>query len=261
VSFLFIAESLAFAVISVVLGYLLAQSTAKLFAETALWSGITVNYSSLAGVAAMILVILVVLISVIYPSKVAGEIAIPDVNRSWALPSVRGNTLELRLPFLMRYREHRSIGGTLYEYFQGHQDVSHGSFSTGNIEFRFTCQTPPGLAEEESNCPEAECEYDSCLHLRSSVWLAPFDFGIMQQVDLEFVPAATEAGYLEIHVRLVRLTGEANAWYRINKGFLHHIRKQLLMWRSFDEQTKYHYENLLAQAEKELTDQAEQVAE
>jgi len=64
VSFLFIAEALAFAVLSVVFGYLLAQTTAKLFAETALWSGITVNYSSLAGVAAMVLVIAVVLLSV-----------------------------------------------------------------------------------------------------------------------------------------------------------------------------------------------------
>ncbi|MDH3852574.1 MAG: peptide ABC transporter permease, partial [Deltaproteobacteria bacterium] len=71
VSFLFIAEALAFAVLSVVLGYLLAQTCAGLFATTSLWQGITVNYSSLAGVAAMILVIMVVLISVIYPSRVA----------------------------------------------------------------------------------------------------------------------------------------------------------------------------------------------
>ena len=83
VSFLFIAEAMAFAVLSVVLGYLFAQTTAGLFAGTSLWEGITVNYSSMAGVGAMILVIFVVLVSVIYLSKVAGQIAIPDVNRSW----------------------------------------------------------------------------------------------------------------------------------------------------------------------------------
>ncbi|MCK5417253.1 MAG: ABC transporter permease, partial [Desulfobacterales bacterium] len=49
VSFLFIAEAMALAVISVVLGYLLAQTSAKLFSETSLWAGITVNYSSWAG--------------------------------------------------------------------------------------------------------------------------------------------------------------------------------------------------------------------
>ncbi len=93
VSFLFIAEALAFAVISVVLGYLLAQTTARLFAGTSLWTGITVNYSSIAGVAAMVLVILVVLVSVIYPSRVAANIAIPDVNRSWKLPAGHGESV------------------------------------------------------------------------------------------------------------------------------------------------------------------------
>ncbi len=258
VSFLFIAEALALAVISVVLGYLLAQTTAKLFAETSLWSGITVNYSSWAGVAAMILVIIVVLVSVLYPSKVAGEIAIPDVNRAWTLPRADGNLLQVTLPFYMSYKEHRSIGGFLLEYFQGHQDVSHGLFSTGNIDFGFICQTAPGLLDDDSDCPQQECEFDACLRLGSSVWLAPFDFGINQKVDLQFCPAADEPGFLEIKIRLIRESGEANAWRRVNKGFLHNIRKQLLLWRSFDLPTKEHYERLLTEAQKEMEIQSNQ---
>jgi len=252
VSFLFIAEAMAFAVLSVVFGYLLAQITAKLFAETSLWAGITVNYSSMSGVAAMILVIGVVLISVIYPSKVAGEIAMPDVNRSWALPPARGNELNMTLPFLMTYQEHRSIGGFLFEYFDGHRDITHGMFSTDKIEFAFVCETPPGLTQPASDCPEGECEYDQCLQIRCRVWLAPFDFGIMQHVELQFKRAETEPGFLEISIRLNRESGEANAWYRINKTFLHVIRKQLLIWRSFDDPTKKEYEELLGNAEKGL---------
>jgi hypothetical protein len=251
VSFLFIAEAMALAVISVVLGYLLAQTSAKLFAETALWSGITVNYSSWAGVAAMFLVILVVLVSVLYPSKVAGEIAIPDVNRAWTLPEADGNVLKVTLPFYMSYSEHRSIGGFLLEYFQGHQDVSHGLFSTGDIDFSFICQTAPGLSDDAGDCPQEACEFDACLQLQSSVWLAPFDFGINQKVDLQFCPASDEPGFLEIKIRLIRESGEANAWRRINKGFLHSIRKQLLLWRSFDLPAKQRYERLLAEAAKE----------
>ncbi|MBT8360258.1 MAG: peptide ABC transporter permease, partial [Deltaproteobacteria bacterium] len=64
VSFLFVAEAMALAVISVVLGYLVAQISAAFLSSTSFWEGITVNYSSMAGVAAMILVICVVLISV-----------------------------------------------------------------------------------------------------------------------------------------------------------------------------------------------------
>ena len=119
VSFLFIAEALAFAVLSVVFGYLLAQTTAWLFAGTGVWAGITVNYSSMGGVAAMLLVMAVVLLSAIYPSRVAGQIAIPDVNRSWTLPPASGNTLELVFPFLMTYREHRSVGGLPLRFLRG----------------------------------------------------------------------------------------------------------------------------------------------
>jgi hypothetical protein len=253
VSFLFIAEAMAFAVLSVVMGYLLAQTSAKLFAETSLWAGITVNYSSLAGVGAMLLVILVVLVSVIYPSRVAGEIAIPDVNRSWTLPEAEGNELQLTLPFLMKHEEHQSIGGFIFNYFKAHQDVSHGIFSTGNIDFAFVCPTPPQTDDETdettAGCTNDTCVHAACLILHTRVWLAPFDFGIMQQAEIQFCPAAEERGYLEIRIRLIREAGEANAWRRINKAFLHALRKQLLVWRSLDAASHDHYEKLLVSAQ------------
>ncbi len=43
----------------------------------------------MAGIAAMILVMMVVLVSVLYPAKVAARIAIPDVNRTFKLPASR----------------------------------------------------------------------------------------------------------------------------------------------------------------------------
>ena len=237
VSFLFIAESLAFAVISVVLGYLLAQTTASLFGGSSLWEGITVNYSSLAGVGAMLLVILVVLVSVIYPSRVAAQIAIPDVHRSWSLPEAKGNTLVLTLPFLMKYQEHKSIGGYLFTYFEGHMDISHGLFSTGDIDFDFVCpqcqQTTTAVSDNDQSC----CIM-SCLNLNMDVWLAPFDFGIMQRVEILFSPSGDDSGFLEINVTINRKTGEINTWRRINKAFLNDLRKQLLMWRSLDESSK-----------------------
>ena len=249
VSFLFIAEALAFAVISVVLGYLLAQTTASIFAGTSLWAGITVNYSSLAGVAAMVLVILVVLVSVIYPSKVAAQIAIPDVNRSWKLPEAKNNAMEITLPFLMKFKEHKSIGGFIYDYLQGHQDVSHGIFSTGDIDLTFVCPFTPVTHKHDVPCDDGSCCSDACLNIHSKVWLAPFDFGIMQDVEVQFCPAEEEAGFLEIKIRLTRESGEANAWHRINKAFLHSIRKQLLVWRSLDDESHDHYERRLMSAQ------------
>ncbi len=232
VSFIFIAEAVAFGVISVVLGYLLAQVSAGLFAGTPLWAGITVNYSSMAGVIAMVLVLVVVLVSVIYPSKVAARIAIPDVNRSWTLPDARGGLLTVTLPFLMDRREVKSAGGYLMAYFEGHRDVSHGSFSTGEV----TMMAHP-FGEEGSEVPLP----GKVFHLRMKVWLAPFDFGIMQEVNLALTPAGDGDGFWEVNMDLRRESGEANAWHRINKVFLREVRKQLMVWRSLDTEGRRHF--------------------
>jgi hypothetical protein len=251
VSFLFIAEAMAFAVISVVLGYLLAQTTASLFGGSSLWEGITVNYSSLAGVGAMLLVIFVVLVSVIYPSRVAAQIAIPDVHRSWTLPETKDNKLELTLPFLMKYKEHQSIGGFLFTYFEGHMDISHGLFSTGDIDFNFVC---PVCSQTNVTHPDDDddpcCRSKPCLKLNMNVWLAPFDFGIMQHVEIFFSPSGENPGFLEINVTINRKTGEINAWRRLNKAFLYDLRKQLLMWRSLDESAKNDFAKPMTFAQK-----------
>ncbi|WP_084502108.1 FtsX-like permease family protein [Fundidesulfovibrio putealis] len=244
VSFLFIAEALAFAVLSAVLGYLLAQVAAGLLSGTAIWKGMTANYSSLAGVAAMGLVIMVVLLSVIYPSRVAANIAIPDVNRSWALPEPVGNTITATLPFLMHIREQDCAGGFLLEYYKAHQDVSHGLFSTAEVRQDFVCPwKSPGADPHPGELHGEFCSLESCLRIMARVWLAPFDFGINQQVTISFSPAMWHPGYLEIVVTLTREAGEAGMWKRLNKGFLDDLRKQMLVWRSLDEERRTSYES------------------
>ena len=84
----------------------------------------------------------------------------------------------------------------------------------------------------------------------SKVWLAPFDLGIMQGVDVEFCPASDETGFLEIKIHLQRESGEVNVWRRVNKVFLNQLRKQLLMWRSLDKEAQRHYETIIASAGK-----------
>jgi ABC-type lipoprotein release transport system permease subunit len=235
VSFLFVAEAMALAVISVVLGYLVAQISAAFLSSTSFWEGITVNYSSMAGVAAMILVICVVLISVIYPSRVAARIAIPDVNRSFTLPDPVNNSITVTLPFFMKFEEHESIGGFLHNYFIGHQDISHGKFSTGHVELIHSCDS---VEEIQQVIARHHDPYSYlCLHLRAKVWLAPFDFGIMQRVDIQFCPAKDNLSYLEIKLSIHRESGEIGQWQRINKIFIHQLRKQLLIWRSMDQAT------------------------
>jgi hypothetical protein len=192
-----------------------------------------------------------VLISVIYPSRVAAAIAIPDVTRAWTLPEPEGSEMKVTLPFLLKYTEQLGVGGYLREYYRGHQDVSHGIFTTDDISLEFYC--PHG--ETQGLTGPSHCEND-CIQLKSRVWLAPFDFGVKQSVHLIFTPSAEEPyHYLEIQVRLLREAGEANAWKRINKAFLNDLRKQLLIWRSLDDEAQKYFTRLLATefASEELT--------
>ncbi len=247
VSYLFIAEAVAFAVISVVLGYLLAQIAADFLSGTPLWSGMTANYSSMSGVAAMILVIAVTLASVIYPSRVAADIAIPDVNRSWTMPESDGHELVVSLPFLLKRPERDCVGGFLLNYYQAHQDVTQGLFCSDDIGCSLACPTTaPGTEPAEA-----------CLTLSARIWLAPFDFGVKQRTALIFCPSASAPGFLEIQVRLTREAGEAGVWRRINKGFLNDLRKQLLIWRSLTAPEQRTFETLI---ERELARRSERIA-
>jgi hypothetical protein len=82
---------------------------------------------------------------------------------------------------------------------------------------------------------QREC---ACIFLNLEVWLAPFDFGVRQKVRLVFCPSETYRGFLQIRVFITRLAGEYGSWKALNKGFLDDLRKQLLVWRSLDEQAE-----------------------
>ena len=76
-------------------------------------------------------------------------------------------------------------------------------------------------------------------------------------MNLVFCPATEDPdNYLEIQVTLKREAGEANSWKRINKAFLNDLRKQLLIWRSLDNEAQAHYAELLAAeyASEQLTE-------
>ncbi|MCJ2165767.1 MULTISPECIES: FtsX-like permease family protein [unclassified Pseudodesulfovibrio] len=244
VAFLFIAEALAFAVISVVVGYLLAQTSSTFLAGTPLWAGMTANYSSTAGVAAMILVIGVVLISAIYPAKVAANIAIPDVNKSWTMPKAQGDELTVILPFLIKMKEMTSAGGFLHQYYMAHHDVSHGDFCTDDMQCNFLdLEQLENKAELLSGVnQDIPLPDELCFSMDLRVWLAPFDFGVRQKVKLVFCPSDIYRGFRQIKVILRREAGELKAWENLNKNFLNDLRKQLLVWRSLDDDAvhKYH---------------------
>ncbi len=225
VSILFVAEAISYAVLSVVLGYLLAQTVATVFAGTSLLAGITVNYSSLAGVGAMAMVMGVVLVSAVYPSRVAAQIAIPDVEKSWKLSVTKGDHMTVDLPFLMHGGDEVSAAGYLFDYFDAHREISQDVFTSDNLGI---------TGADASGSGSSSRNFSICFR----AWVSPFDLGLMQDVTLIFNESQTQKGYVAIVMEITRRAGEHNAWARANQRFVNGIRKKLLVWRSLDPETK-----------------------
>ncbi len=228
VGFLFIVEALSLAVLSTVIGYIIAQMSAKYLANTAMFSQLTFNYSSLSSVACMFLVFSVVFLAALYPARVAAEMAMPDVNRSWSLPEPQGDTLFMNLPFLLKQEEERGIMSFLSFFYKSHQDLTHGTFTVDELT----------LDEDSPEPRPGEIPTPACLLLRTNVWLAPFDFGIKQRLQLHCCPSTESPGYLEISIMMIRLSGEHSAWIRTNRNFIKSLRKQLLLWRLMSKEAK-----------------------
>jgi len=222
---------MALAVLATVIGYILAQLSARFMGHSAMFSDLTFNYSSLAGIACMFLVFSVVFAASLYPARIAARLAMPDVTRTWRLPDPEGDLLTLNLPFLLKNEEEMGIMRFLAAFIESHQDVAHGNFivSGANLDV----ESPPGSA--------ARMPLPSCLVLRADVWLAPFDFGIKQRVQLHCCPSEAEPGYLEIAIRMIRLAGESSSWVRSNAGFIKALRKQMLLWRFLTPAAKARY--------------------
>jgi hypothetical protein len=71
--------------------------------------------------------------------------------------------------------------------------------------------------------------------------------GVVQQVALRFCPSLEEIGFIEIRMQITRGAGEANAWRRTNRMFIHQLRKQMLVWRSLSAAHKLEYETPLSE--------------
>jgi hypothetical protein len=85
-------------------------------------------------------------------------------------------------------------------------------------------------------------DHPACFNISFMAWLAPFDFGIRQRVGIISCPSPDYPGFLEMHITLVRQAGEKNVWFRLSRGFLNDLRKQLLIWRSLGPGEKLQFE-------------------
>lgn len=223
VGILFMAEAFVYAVLGAIIGYLLGQITVKIIADLNLFQGLALNFSSLSAVFSTILVIFVVLGSTIYPSRKAAEVATPAIDRSWKVPEPKGDEWAIPLPFSVTGDQAIALNRFLSEWFAAYEEYSIGDFVTQNVEFH-----------------EGQVELGKTFSIELMAWLAPFDLGVSQHVELRTTPTSMEDVY-ELMLFVRRESGDVSNWKRVNRRFLNTLRKQFLIWRTLGSEDRERY--------------------
>ena len=244
IAFLFIAEACVYAVLGVTLGYVLGQSLGKILLAVDMLHGIDLNYSSSSGIGAALLVMAVVLVSTVYPARIAARAAVPDTIRRWRPPPPDGDQWRFTFPFNVSGSELIGTSGFLHSYFASFMGGAAGDMHTEDVRL-----------EEKAVSPE---DPERSQHgLQFTQWLSPYDLGVSQRVRIEF--GATETpGLHTIDIFIDRISGESFQWRRLNPRFFSMLRKQLLLWNALGQEARQEHS---AHALEVLQDQeAQEVA-
>ncbi|MBN1459485.1 MAG: M28 family peptidase [Armatimonadetes bacterium] len=231
IAMLFIAESFVYAILGAIFGYLVGQGMAKVITVFGLLPGLYLNYSSVAAVASTAVVIGVVLLSTLYPARKASEVATPAIERSWQLPEPEGDQWTIPLPFAVTGDQATALTRFMMEWFEAYEEYSIGDFVTQDVS-----------SHEETT------EFGTSYIIDLMAWVAPFDLGVSQRVQLRTLPTDMEDVY-EIQLRLERASGDVSSWRRVNRRFLNTLRKQFLIWRTLRAEERDRYLGLTAPGE------------
>lgn len=220
IAMLFFAESLVYGVLGAVIGYFCAQATAKVIVATGALPGLTLNFSSTSAVMSAALVMGVVLLSTIYPAKRASQIAAPAMSEEVFQTEPEGDVWRLPLPFSISEQEAAPMMEFLAEWLKGYEEFTIGDFVTSQTEIH---PEPGGV-----------------IAVTAIAWLAPYDLGISQKLNLKAGPSIVERIY-QLDLTLVRLAGDPENWPTVNQRFLANLRKQFLTWRTLDKTERERY--------------------
>jgi hypothetical protein len=223
IALLFMAEAFVYAILGAVFGYLVGQGAAKIITEAHLLKGLFLNYSSVSAVSSTFIVIAVVMLSTIYPARKASEVATPAIERRWRVPEPAGDDWHIPLPFAVTGEQAHALTAFMLEWFNAYEEYSIGDFVTQDVQAA-EVETPAGKGQA----------------IKLMAWLAPFDLGVSQHVELVTQPTEMHDVF-EINLNLHRESGDVSSWKRVNRRFLNTLRKQFLIWRTLRAEDRERY--------------------
>jgi len=233
VASLFFAEALVYSILGGLGGYFFSQLVNKALialAERGFVAAPEMNYSSFNAVATLVVVMLVVLLSSVYPALKASRSANPGVMRNWKLPQPEGDRLEMTFPFTVSAYDITGVISFLKEHFGNYTDTGLGNFMTMESAY---------LADERGRNG-----------LRVTCAVAPFDLGVTQTFELTSAPSEIP-GINEVKVKIQRLSGQPKDWARLNKTLVDDLRRQFLIWRALPKEQMEEYRARTLEADAE----------
>ena len=221
VAYMFLAESLTYALLSGVIGYIAGTMFSSiLYTFKLVPEGLYLNYSSSAALFAVLISFLTILASSIYPVIMASRLVTPSMERAWKMTTPKGDEWDIPLPFVASKEEAAGILAYMKEYFESHSTERAGIFASSEV-------SPRVLKDKRIR------------FITSEVRLAPYERGIRQEMQLKSVPAAED--FFRIDVFIKRIEGYHTMWLTSNRKFIDKVRKQLLLWRTLKPEEKKAY--------------------
>ena len=218
VGMLFLAEAAALGTLGIVFGYIFGQGLATLLSWTHLLPGVDLNYSSTSAITTMAIVLAIVMLSSLWPAHAASRLAAPSLQRDWKLPRPVGDLLLVDLPFTVNESAARGTLAFIAEFLATTSNAGTGKFTADEIAGSAAAGTR-GITRT----------------LSAKIWLAPFDLGVIQTMQLSIHPT-DQPHVFDVHLALTREAGNPSTWHRLNRPFLTEIRRQFLLWRALDSQ-------------------------
>ena len=213
VGMLFLSEAVTYGLMGSVFGYVAGQGLATVLTHFGLMGGITLNYSGSSVILVMGLVIAVVVLSSLVPAIMAGKLASPSDEMKWTVPQPVDGKIRDQLPFTIHQDAAPGLAAYIHSYMTAHEDGTIGHFSSADIRL-----LPPSA--------------EAAVGLEGTLWLAPYDLGVRQDLSIRIVPDKDEGEEVcKILIELTHVAGQMNSWWKQNRIFLRDLRKQLLGWR------------------------------
>jgi hypothetical protein len=120
-------------------------------------------------------------------------------------------------------QEVEGLCGFLASFFQAYGEESIGDFYSDKVR-----------VVRETDEASGKIQYGVQLLL----WLAPFDMGVSQFVQIECAPSEVTRGAYGVEVFIQRLSGQDTYWQRVNGRFVNQLRKEFLIWHTLDQESK-----------------------